>query len=84
MELGDRQPQSIEGIVATAYLVNHGGPFFSYRLECENKVISYSGDTEWSDALLESGRDADIFSLVLWRLACFFGEVSNKLVVLID
>ena len=64
IELEERQSQSIGEITATAYLVNHGnpgGPFFSYRIECENRVIAYTGDTEWTDALIEAGRDADIF-----------------------
>ena len=64
IELEERQSQSIGEITATAYLVNHGnpgGPFFSYRLECENRVIAYTGDTEWTDVLIEAGRDADIF-----------------------
>lgn len=64
IELEERQSQSIGEITATTYLVNHGnpgGPFFSYRIECENRVIAYSGDTEWTDALIEVGRDADIF-----------------------
>ncbi len=64
IELEERQPQSIGEITTTAYLVNHGnpgGPFFSYRIECENRVLAYTGDTEWTEALIEAGRNADIF-----------------------
>ena len=30
-------------------------------LEAEGKVIAYSGDTEWTEALIDIGRDADLF-----------------------
>lgn len=47
----------------TPYLVNHasGAPAFALRLECAGKVIAYSGDTEWTDALISAGQDADLF-----------------------
>jgi ribonuclease BN (tRNA processing enzyme) len=64
IELEEKQPQSIGEITATAYLVNHGnpgGPFFSYRIECENRVLAYTGDTEWTESLIDAGRNADIF-----------------------
>ena len=40
---------------------NSGGPFFGYRIEVENRIIAFSGDTEWTDTLIEVGRDADLF-----------------------
>jgi ribonuclease BN (tRNA processing enzyme) len=44
--------------------VCHGqpeGPFHAYRIAAEGKVIAYTGDTEWTDSLIEIGRDADLF-----------------------
>jgi ribonuclease BN (tRNA processing enzyme) len=38
-----------------------GAPCYSLRIECEGKVIAYSGDTEWSDALAAAARGADLF-----------------------
>ena len=35
--------------------------FFSYRIECEDRIIAYTGDTEWTDALVDTGGDADLF-----------------------
>ena len=64
IELVERQPASIRDLVVTAHLVNHGnpgGPFFAYRIECEGRVISYTGDTEWTDALIAAGYEADLF-----------------------
>ncbi len=46
-----------------AYPVEHfcGAPPYSLRLECNGRTIAYSGDTEWTDQLLEVARDADLF-----------------------
>jgi ribonuclease BN (tRNA processing enzyme) len=33
----------------------------SLRVECDGRIISYSGDTEWNDNLIEVARDADLF-----------------------
>jgi ribonuclease BN (tRNA processing enzyme) len=38
-----------------------GGPFLGYRIETEGRVIAYTGDTEWNEALIPLGRDADLF-----------------------
>ena len=32
-----------------------------FRFEAEGKVIAFSGDTEWTDALIDIGREADLF-----------------------
>ena len=52
------------GIVkVTPYPVVHGesgGPFLGYRLEAEGRVLAYTADTEWTEALVPLGRDADL------------------------
>ncbi len=40
---------------------NSGGPFYAYRIETEDRVIAYSGDTEWTDTLTEVAQGADLF-----------------------
>jgi ribonuclease BN (tRNA processing enzyme) len=48
----------------TAYHVVHddrAGPCLGLRFEAEGKVIAFSGDTEWTDALVDVARDADLF-----------------------
>ncbi len=37
------------------------GPCLAYRIEADGKTICYSGDTEWTDALIEAARGADLF-----------------------
>ncbi|MEW6335422.1 MAG: MBL fold metallo-hydrolase [Thermodesulfobacteriota bacterium] len=38
-----------------------GAPSCALRVECAGKVIAYSGDTEWTDALLRVADNADLF-----------------------
>jgi len=38
-----------------------GGPFLGYRIEAEGRVIAFTGDTEWTEALIPLGRDVDLF-----------------------
>jgi len=47
-----------------AFDVNHfcGSPPFAVRLSTPSgKVIAYSGDTQWTDTLLDAAHDADLF-----------------------
>ena len=47
----------------TPFAVVHaesGGPFLGYRIEAEGSVIAYTADTEWTEALIPLGRDADL------------------------
>jgi len=37
------------------------GPCLAYRIEVEGKILCYSGDTEWTDTLIEAARGADLF-----------------------
>ena len=50
-------------VAVTPFEVTHcsGAPSFALRIEFEGKVIAYSGDTEWTDALIPAARDADLF-----------------------
>jgi ribonuclease BN (tRNA processing enzyme) len=50
------------GPQVTGYLVEHpsGAPSLALRVECDGKVIAYTGDTEWLDVLISVGRDADL------------------------
>lgn len=64
LELTEREQVDVRGLSVTPYLVEHGppgGPFFAYRVEAEGRVIAYSGDTQWTDALIDVGRNADLF-----------------------
>lgn len=40
---------------------DRAGPCLAYRIDIEGKVICYSGDTEWTDALIDAAQGADLF-----------------------
>lgn len=63
VELEAKQTTTINGVTVTPYVVRHysGAPPFALRFAIERKVLAYSGDTEWTDTLIEAGRDADLF-----------------------
>jgi ribonuclease BN (tRNA processing enzyme) len=49
--------------VVTPFEVTHqsGAPSYSLRVEYGGKVITYSGDTSWTDSLADAARGADLF-----------------------
>jgi ribonuclease BN (tRNA processing enzyme) len=62
LEIGESR--DIGNVRLTPFHVVHddrAGPCLGFRIEAEGKVIAFSGDTEWTDALLDIGRDADLF-----------------------
>jgi ribonuclease BN (tRNA processing enzyme) len=62
LEIG--KSNEIGHLRVTAFHVVHddrAGPCLGFRFEAEGKVIAFSGDTEWTDALIDIGRDADLF-----------------------
>ncbi len=63
VELQDGERTELGSVAVTPYSVVHasGAPAYAFRLECGGRVIAYSGDTEWTDTLLEAARDADLF-----------------------
>jgi len=63
VELPEHTPIRIGSLVVTAYQVIHasGAPPYALRVECEDKIITYSGDTEWTDELLLAANGADLF-----------------------
>lgn len=51
------------GFAVTPFPAAHsaGAPCFSLRIECDGKIVTYSGDTEWTDNLVPAARGADLF-----------------------
>ena len=62
-ELTLHERVEIDGLHVTPYLMKHysGAPSYALRIETEDKVLTYSGDTEWVEELIPAGRDADLF-----------------------
>jgi len=63
LELPERRETRVQALAVTAYPVVHasGAPAFALRVAAGGKVIGYSGDTEWTDSLVEAARGADVF-----------------------
>jgi|GEM_PF-319549 len=54
-------PLRISGFDILPAKVNHSINTLGYRIEVEGRVIAYSGDSDICDALIEIGKDADLF-----------------------
>lgn len=63
IELAPEERRVVTGVAVTPYRVRHacGAPPFALRLEAGGKVVTYSGDTEWTEALIPAARAADLF-----------------------
>lgn len=64
VELQPNETTELGGLSVTPFLANHGDPAgssFAYRIEAEGRTIAYTGDTEWTEGLIEAGRDTDLF-----------------------
>jgi len=63
VELEDRTPASLGPAVVTPYTVAHesGAPSYALRVEYGGRIVTYSGDTEWTDALVDAADGADLF-----------------------
>jgi ribonuclease BN (tRNA processing enzyme) len=63
VELPERAATAVGPARVTPFAVAHasGAPSYALRVEYGGKVIAYSGDTEWTEALVEAARGADLF-----------------------
>ena len=61
-ELAFEHPQSLGDVNVTAYCVQHpaGDPSLALGMECQGKIITYTGDTEWTETLLKASRGTDL------------------------
>lgn len=62
-ELALHERAELNGLAVTPYLMKHysGAPSYALRIEAEDKVLTYSGDTEWVEELIPAGKGADLF-----------------------
>jgi ribonuclease BN (tRNA processing enzyme) len=61
LEIGRRQ--EVDGLAVTPFQAAHssGAPSLSLRLEADGRTIAFSGDTEWTEPLIETAKGADLF-----------------------
>lgn len=63
VELEAGRRTAIGPVDVTPFEVVHacGDPPYALRLEVDGKTLAYSGDTEWTESLIDVARDADLF-----------------------
>jgi ribonuclease BN (tRNA processing enzyme) len=63
VELTDKTTAKVGSLVVTPYTVVHpsGAPSYALRIALGDRILAYSGDTEWTDALIPAARGADLF-----------------------
>ena len=59
----EKEITKIGPLQVTPFVVSHfsGAPSYALRMEVSGKVITYSGDTEWTESLIEAADAADLF-----------------------
>jgi ribonuclease BN (tRNA processing enzyme) len=63
-EVSIGEPATLNGRTVTAFPVVHDervGPCLAYRIERRGKTICYSGDTQWTDTLIDAASGAELF-----------------------
>jgi ribonuclease BN (tRNA processing enzyme) len=62
VEMEPERPRRLGEITVTPYRVQHpsGDPPLALRVECGGKVVAYTGDTEWTEALIPAAQGADL------------------------
>jgi ribonuclease BN (tRNA processing enzyme) len=59
-ELAFEQPSTLGEVTVTPYRVQHpsGDPPLALRIACAGKIITYTGDTAWTETLIPASRGA--------------------------
>jgi ribonuclease BN (tRNA processing enzyme) len=63
VEIRAGEPQTIGPVEVTAFDVVHssGAPPYALRLHQDGRVVTFSGDTAWTESLVDAARGADLF-----------------------
>ena len=64
IELKEGTETYVGEIKVMPFRVHHGnpeGPFFALRVGIEGKTIAYTGDTQWTDKIIDAAKSADLF-----------------------
>ena len=61
-EFAPEQPSTFGEVAVTPYRVQHpsGDPSLALRIACAGKVLTYTGDTAWTETLIPASRGADL------------------------
>lgn len=76
VEYGEGQPLEFGGVTVTPFEVKHacGAPPYALRFDVDGKVVTFTGDTSWIDALCDAANGAD---LLIGE--CFLYDVTSTM-----
>ncbi len=59
----DDVPLTVDGVTVTPFVVSHpsGATSYGLRFAVDGKIVAFSGDTEWVEALVPLSQGADLF-----------------------
>jgi ribonuclease BN (tRNA processing enzyme) len=62
VEYEERQPLDIGGVRVTPFEVKHpsGAPPYALKFELDGRVLTFTGDTGWTESLIDAARGADL------------------------
>jgi ribonuclease BN (tRNA processing enzyme) len=63
VEIAAGQTLAVGDVKVSAYQALHGppdGPYHAVRVEAEGRSVAYTGDSEWTPALIPAARDVDL------------------------
>ncbi len=71
VELAPGRTETLGGVVVTAYPVEHpsGSAAFALRFACGGRRFAYSGDTEWTEQLVELAQGSDLLIVECYAFA---------------
>jgi ribonuclease BN (tRNA processing enzyme) len=64
VEIAAGQTLQVGDLAVSAFQALHGppnGPYLAVRVEAEGRSVAYTGDSEWTPALIPAAREADLF-----------------------
>ena len=63
VELAAQTETQIGALRVTAFTVSHpsGAPAYALRIQVDGRAVAYSGDTEWTESLIDAAKDTDLF-----------------------
>lgn len=63
VEYQERVPLQVGAVTVTPYEVRHpsGAPPFALRFDVDGRSIAFSGDTEWTESLIDAASGTDFF-----------------------
>lgn len=78
VELAERVPVAVGPTLVTAFPAEHasGAPAYALRVAYGGRDVTYSGDTQWTDALVEAAAGADLF---VCEALCFDRKIRYHL-----